>query len=212
MRLKKYITLIFLSSFSFIVLCSEQTSKNETIDAESIAAETSPTPNHNSSTLVSSLKKLGEGQMKILFWKVYKAEFYSNSSPYNSQSYPKALKLTYQRDIAKQEFVSATQGEWVKLNSHNDERIVSQEQENRWLTQLNGIFPNIKEGDVILFILNKEKQSSFYLEPMSKSKDKPSVYQLLGTIDAPTFGDYFLSIWLSENTSEPKLRKKLIGL
>lgn len=212
MRLKKYITFMLLSAFSFIALCSEQTGKNEGIDAESIASETSTTQNHNSSTLVSSLKKLGEGQMKILFWKVYKAEFYSDNSPYNSQSYPKALKLTYQRDIEKQEFVSATQGEWVKLNAHNDERIISQEQEDRWLTQLNDIFPNIKEGDVILFILNKKQQSNFYLETISKSKDKSSVHQLLGTINAPTFGDYFLSIWLSENTSEPKLRKQLIGL
>lgn len=212
MRFKKYVTLIFLSIFSFTALCSEQTVKDEGITAESIGAETSTTQNYSSSTLVSSLKKLGEGQMKILFWKVYKAEFYSSSSPYNSQSYPKALKLTYQRDIEKQEFVSATQGEWVKLNSHNDERVISQEQEDRWLTQLNDIFPNIKEGDVILFILNKELQSNFYLETISGSKDKSSVHQLLGTINTPTFGDYFLSIWLSENTSEPKLRKQLIGL
>jgi hypothetical protein len=206
MRYKTYIACIFFSVFSTTAICSEQVIKNADINAKNISPQY-----NNGSTIVSSLKKIGEGQMKILFWKVYKAEFYSKTSPYNPQSYPKALKLTYQRDIKKQEFVSATQGEWNKLNSHLDKRIISQKQENKWLAQLNDIFPNIKESDAILFTLNKKKQANFYLQSASSSKAKPLIHNLLGTINDPAFGDYFLSIWLSENTSRPKLRKQLIA-
>jgi hypothetical protein len=206
MRYKKYIICILISMSSTTAMCSEQVIKGLGINSENISSK-----HNNDPTIVSSLKKLGEGQMKILFWKVYKAEFYSKTSPYNPQSYPKALKLTYQRDIKKQEFLSATQGEWDKLNSHLDKRIISQKQENKWLTQLSDIFPNIKESDVILFMLNKEKQANFYLQRASNSQAKPSVHTLLGAINEPTFGDYFLSIWLSENTSRPKLRKQLLA-
>ncbi|WP_426369702.1 chalcone isomerase family protein [Pseudocolwellia sp. HL-MZ7] len=178
----------------------------------SIAADTATSKDHDvESTLASSLQKLGEGQMNILFWKVYKADFYSADSPYNEKTYPKALKLTYQRDIEKQEFIDATQGEWVKLNANFSERLIPQVQEDKWLTQLSEIFPDIKEDDVILFTLSKEKQANFYLKAASNSESKSLDYQLLGSINEPTFGDYFLSIWLSEKTSEPKLRKKLIG-
>jgi hypothetical protein len=196
MHTKKLFTFIFLSIFSVASIAS-----NSDISKD----------NELGSTLASSLQKLGEGQMNILFWKVYKAEFYSANSPYNEKTYPKALKLTYQRDIEKQEFIDATQGEWVKLNANFSERLIPQVQEDKWLTQLSDIFPDIKEDDVFLFTLSKEKQANFYLKAASNSEGKSLDYQLLGSINEPTFGDYFLSIWLSEKTSEPKLRKKLIG-
>ncbi len=194
MNIKKLFTFIFLSMFSVASMTANLSKDNDL-----------------GSTLASSLQKLGEGQMNILFWKVYKAEFYSADSPYDEKSYPKALKLTYQRDIEKQEFIDATQGEWVKLNSHFNERLVPQIQEDKWLTQLSNIFPDIKENDVILFTLNKEKQANFYLKQTTVKQNESIDYQLIGSINEPTFGDYFLSIWLSTHTSEPKLRKKLIG-
>lgn len=205
MRFSSAFILVLLSVFSLSTYSLEQKSE---------------IPPNIDSTLASSLIKLGEGQMSILFWKVYKAEFYSTDAPYNESAYPKALKLTYQRDIEKQEFVDATQDQWIKLNAHFSERLVSEEQEALWLKQLSDIFPDIQEKDIILFTLSKNKQANFYLKKHNKSNKELNNtaerltiknYQLLGSITEPAFGDYFLSIWLSKYTTEPKLRKKLIG-
>jgi len=167
---------------------------------------------YSSESLLSSLNKLGEGQLKVLFWKVYKAEFYTEGHEYSETQYPKALKLTYQRDIEKKEFIDVTKDQWVQLNSHYQERLVSETQEEQWLNQLKNIFPTIKDKDIILFILTKDKQAKFYLRTFDNKKNQyQQNFQSIGTILDPEFGDYFLSIWLSKNTSEPKLRKQLIG-
>jgi len=167
---------------------------------------------YSSESLLLSLNKSGEGELKVLFWKVYKAEFYITGEEYSETQYPKALKLTYHRDIEKKEFIDVTKDQWAQLNSHYQERLVSETQEEKWLNQLKNIFPTITEKDIILFILTKDKQAKFYLRSFDNEKNHyQQNFQSIGTILDPEFGDYFLSIWLSKNTSEPKIRKQLIG-
>lgn len=164
---------------------------------------------HSESALLSPLHKIGEGKMKVLFWKVYKAEFYAKDKYDLINVYPKALKLTYQRNIEKKEFIDATEDQWNKLNQQLAVKTVSKSVETKWLSKLSNIFPNITEDDVILFILNENKQANFYLKALQKNKTDN--YKLIGSITDPLFGEHFLSIWLSKYTSEPKLRKSLLG-
>ncbi|XPF96295.1 chalcone isomerase family protein [Colwellia sp. RE-S-Sl-9] len=193
-----------------IIIFSTTTYAEQLTDYDIKVAANAANVNTDSS-LLSSLNKIGEGQMKVLFWKVYKAEFYTSGSVYQEQTYPKALKLTYQRDIEQKEFIDATKDQWNKLNAHFNERIISETLEAQWVTQLKDIFPNITEKDVILFILTEQKQAHFYLKTFDNNKNQYNeTYQVLGTIKDTNFGDYFLSIWLSEHTTEPKLRKQLI--
>jgi len=162
--------------------------------------------------LLSPLNKIGEGKLNILFWKVYKAEFFASTTPYVDTQYPKALKLTYQRNIKKNEFIEATQDQWNKLRKKQKNAQISQQQEQKWLKQLTNIFPDIHENDVILLIIDQNKQASFYFQGFDeKVTNTTQTYQPLGTINAPFFSEHFLSIWLSPYTTEPKLRKQLIG-
>ena len=142
---------------------------------------------------VQSLKKYGEGEMKVLFWNLYKAELFGSQDTYSFDDKKLSLKITYYRDIDKKDLIDATEEQWQHIGYSNDNM-------SAWLSELASIWPNIKENDVLIVTRNHDMSASFYNQT-----------QLLGTIQDPEFGNAFLSIWLSKQTSRPKLRSKLVG-
>ncbi|WP_299010052.1 chalcone isomerase family protein [uncultured Shewanella sp.] len=58
----------------------------------------------------------------------------------------------------------------------------------------------MEPDDELTFFIDKNGTSRFY-----KGKT------LLGVINDIQFGQAFMGIWLSKNTSEPKLRQALLG-
>lgn len=127
--------------------------------------------------------------MSYLFWTLYSAEFYA--TPTNSE---RALKLEYYRSIDSKDLVDATEDQWNKLG-YSDSNI------QRWLKPLYAMWPNVEEGSTLTIRVAKDNVSRFYFDE-----------QPIGTIQDKQFGEAFLAIWLSENTSEPVLRKQLLGL
>ena len=61
------------------------------------------------------------------------------------------------------------------------------------------MWPDIKEGDSLSLLIHQGR-SVFYFNQ-----------QYIGVINPSDFGQIFLAIWLSENTSEPELRRELLG-
>lgn len=143
---------------------------------------------------LSSLKKVGEAKLKVLFWDVYHSSFYSQTGDYQAQQFPQALKINYLRDIDAESLITRTQEEWQKLG-------LKQETFSAWIPLLTEIFPNIKKGDTLLLDVNKDQLSEFYFNGKT-----------IGKINDKNFGPSFLRIWLDENASYPKVRNKLIGL
>ncbi|MGF1764933.1 chalcone isomerase family protein [Aliivibrio kagoshimensis] len=142
---------------------------------------------------LSTLKKSGQGTMNFMFWSVYKAELYGPDVLYLPNRYPKALNITYYQNITSEALIDATYEQWMHLKY--DEKIITS-----WLKTLRLIWPDIKKDEQILLVVNGEGMSHFY------HQGEP-----IGQINDQRFGDAFLSIWLSESTSRPKLRKKLMG-
>lgn len=142
----------------------------------------------------NSLNKYGEGEMSVLFWELYNAELFGQSAQYQPTSYPQALKITYYRDIEKQDLIKATADQWTHIGFTHPNT-------NAWLESLNDLWPEIKEGDVLTIVVKSDGSSTFY-----------SQLGELGAVEDKDFGPAFLAIWLSEHTSEPKLRAKLIGI
>ena len=62
------------------------------------------------------------------------------------------------------------------------------------------IFPDIKQGDALIGVSVPGKEARFY------NREK-----LIATVPDPEFAKAFFDIWLSEKSSEPKLRLKLLG-
>ncbi|ALO44201.1 chalcone isomerase family protein [Pseudoalteromonas phenolica] len=142
---------------------------------------------------VQGLTKYGEGQMSVMFWDLYKAELFGKTSSYQADTPPVALKITYLRDIDKVDLIEATLDQWVHIGYEN-------EAIPNWVSQLEQIWPDIKEGSQLTIRVHPDGTSDFY-DATSK----------IGNMNDPQFGKAFLAIWLSEKTSEPELRAQLIG-
>jgi hypothetical protein len=142
---------------------------------------------------INSLQKVGEAKLEILFWDIYTSELFSTTGQYQEDIFPVALKIKYLRNIDAEDLLDRTLSEWLKLG-------ISEEQAKPWLTQLKGLWPNIKKSDELLLLVNSDKSSEFFFNDES-----------LGQLDDSEFGPSFLRIWLDENCSYPKLRKMLIG-
>lgn len=150
--------------------------------------------NANASPL-SELKKVGAGEMNYLFWTLYRAELFASDIPFDiTEMKPKALRIQYYKEIDKQALIDATGEQWQQLGYDAIEI-------KQWLAPLAKIWPDVAPGDVLTLLVTQAGVSHFYFDD-----------RLIGVIDDPRFGNAFLSIWLSENTSEPRLRKQLLGL
>ncbi len=144
---------------------------------------------------LSALHHIGSGEMRYLFWKLYRADFYADSQPYRANAKSqKALKIEYYRAIDSEDLLSATIDQWQHLN-YQPTKIKA------WASQLDQIWPDVAAGDSLTLVVTSAGISEFYFGE-----------RYIGTVDDKTFGNAFLNIWLSEKTAEPKLRKQLLGL
>lgn len=144
-----------------------------------------------------NIKLVGQGQFSYLFWDLYQAQLYTADGAFSGyqQSTPVVLKLTYQRDISKADFIEATIDQWKHLQGQVLDRHMD------WAKQLDTLWTDVKKGDQLSCVLLENGTVQFYFN------DK-----LLGDVADPAFGPEFLDIWLSEKTSAPKLRKKLLKI
>mgnify|MGYP003739158725 FL=1 len=104
------------------------------------------------------------------------------------------MRLTYQRDLEGKKIAKRSIDEMKKQGD------VSSDNAERWLALMEDIFPDVTEGDVITGIATKGGNSVFYVNG-----------EMSDEIQDATFTQRFFDIWLSEKTSEPKFRKKLLG-
>lgn len=142
---------------------------------------------------INNMQKIGSAKLEIFFFDIYYSELYSLTGKYSSDERPLALQIKYLRDIKADDLIERTQEEWEKLGILN-------EQTNAWVGQLKALWPDINKQDMLTIVVDQQGVSEFFFN------DAP-----LGVIDDTEFGKSFLAIWLDENCSFPKLRKKLIG-
>ncbi len=142
---------------------------------------------------VSHLNLVGNGVMKFAIWDIYEARLYSENSSFdNTKEY--ALELIYFKKIKKSRLVKETQTQLknLELDQHPNY--------SAWIENLDSIWQDVTKNDAITLRVKSDKTSEFYFNNT-----------LIGRIDDPDFSFAFSSIWLSPNTSRPKLRKKLLG-
>jgi hypothetical protein len=152
---------------------------------------------------VTELNKIGTGEMSYLFWTIYKASYYvgTGEKPLAesnlTQEKPKevkALEIEYFKSIKSDALIRATIDQWQHLGYKENDI-------NQWATPLINIWPNVEPGNTLTLLIGDSGHSQFYFNN-----------RLIGTIETETFGPAFLSIWLSESTSEPELRLQLLGM
>jgi hypothetical protein len=140
---------------------------------------------------VADLTLVGEGKMRWLFWDLYQASFYSDDGRYRPGDFPQALALRYQRDIRQEDLLNATVEEWHRLG------VVWKPE---WRRQLERFWPSVRKQDELVLRVDENGVSRFYFN-----------WRLLGTVEDPDFAPAFLAIWLSPDSRDPALTRKLKG-
>lgn len=141
----------------------------------------------------AALKKVGEAELRVLFWSIYNSTLYSADGEYLEGQRPLQLQIQYLLDIKSEALVERTGEEW---NSQG----ISHERQQQWLDALAELWPDVSKNDVLTLDIDEQDRSTFYRNG-----------ELLGVIDDPEFGDHFTGIWLSPTTTRPKLRLALTG-
>jgi hypothetical protein len=144
--------------------------------------------------LPHQLEKVGDGTMSWMFLDIYNASLFTTDGDYSSAVYPQVLTLNYLKSINKKRLINATKEQWI-LQGFEDAKMKG------WLQSLQQIWPDIKSGDSLTFYVNENKKGFFYHNKI-----------LLGGINSEDFSNAFLAIWLSDKTSQPELRRDLLGL
>lgn len=140
------------------------------------------------------LSVFGEGLLRKFGFKVYDARLWtSNKAPSFDDVF--ALELTYALSLDGKAIAERSVDEMRKQGGYDEASL------KRWGEEMARAFPDIKKGDTLVGVSIPGKEARFY------SRDK-----LLATISDPAFARAFFNIWLSEKTSEPRLRDKLLGL
>ncbi|MCG9682686.1 chalcone isomerase family protein [Vibrio sp. Isolate23] len=144
-------------------------------------------------------RQVGSAQLTYFFFDIYRSQLLTPTGNYTQSRdispHPLALSIEYQRDISQKQLVNATREQWEKLGYSDT---------GPWVTQLEKIFPDIKDGQQLTYVSDGDKGRFYFSSHQEKN-------QWIGSITDPKLNDAFLAIWLSPQTQYPKLRQDLIG-
>lgn len=141
---------------------------------------------------IPDAQTLGKGSFHYLFMHIYDAELSAPAGHFD-KTRPFALSLTYQRSLAGEDIAEESIRQ-MRRQGWKDEAQLS-----RWHEQMRAIFPDVKKGDTLIGLHDKG-MTVFYKDGVN-----------IGEIKDPAFKDAFFDIWLGERSTEPKLRKQLLG-
>lgn len=142
---------------------------------------------------IPNAQEVGQGRFSVMFWDVYDATLYAPQGQWQ-KGQPFALRLTYLRDIKGKKIADRSAEEIRNLGFHDEVKLAD------WHSQMKNIFPDVSENVSLTGIYTAQGESIFF---QNNSE--------IGRIKDPDFGHYFFNIWLSQKTSAPELRKKLLG-
>ncbi len=145
---------------------------------------------------IGGARAIGQARLTVYGFNIYDAKLWAadgfSSTSFVTQQF--ALELRYLRNFKGEMIAERSLSEMLRLGEISDEKA------SNWLASMKKTFPDVKKGDVLIGIHRPDGSASFNLN------GKP-----IGDVIDAEFTRYFFGIWLSPRTSEPKMRKDLIG-
>ncbi|WP_374538713.1 chalcone isomerase family protein [Chitinimonas taiwanensis] len=135
---------------------------------------------------------VGAGEMRWFGLKLYDAQLFSSAKPLDPRR-PYALVLTYARQFQAKRIVAASLEQMEKLGA-------PKAQFPRWAEYMQRGFVDVQAGERITGVHLPGQGARFYAGE-----------RLTAAIDDPEFAQWFFAIWLDAKTSEPGLRRQLLG-
>ena len=142
---------------------------------------------------IADAHKIGDGVLTYLFWDVYRATLYAPAADWRAVS-PFVLSLAYLRDLRGADIAERTIDE-IRKQGFNDAAKLSD-----WSARLTKLFPDVTDGVSLTAVRDARGRTVLYRGDVQ-----------IGLVDDTMFAKRFFDIWLGEKTSEPKLRRALLG-
>ncbi|RVU29464.1 chalcone isomerase family protein [Neptunomonas marina] len=139
-----------------------------------------------------SWQDVGEAHLKVFWFDVYNAVLRTPTGRFDGYDAPLQLCLDYQRKIRKKMLLDETR---KHLNP-----LATQAKVERWMLELQQMWPSVKEGDQIAFQIDEQGKGHFFFNQT-----------WIGTMKDPEFSPAFVKIWLGRSSMFPELAEKLRG-
>jgi hypothetical protein len=139
-----------------------------------------------------AMKRVGMGELTWFGLHIYRAELWSASGHFDSTR-PYVLALTYERRVTAQKQVNVTLDQM-------DKQGVPAARQARWRPLLEEVMVNVKEGDTMAGMYTPGTGAVFYYNGKQRS-----------TSNNIAFINDFFGVWLDSRTTQPDLRRKLLG-
>ena len=139
---------------------------------------------------------IGTATLQYVGFDIYEARLWATPG-FAAERYPTqvfALELRYARSLERGAITLRSLTEMRRVGSFD------QTQERAWRDQLSSAIPDVDAGDRLTGVRDGRGATHFF------ANGRPTA-----VIADPEFGRLFFGIWLSPQTSEPALRRDLIG-
>jgi hypothetical protein len=149
------------------------------------------------SAAVPQARVVGSTRLKVWGFDIYDAQLWA-APGFQAARYadsPLALELTYLRDFARADIARRSLAEMRRSAP------ISDAQATAWQQKLEAAFPDVRKGDRILGIYLPQTRTARFL-----TNGQPT-----GEVSDGDFARLFFGIWLSPQTSEPAMRRALLG-
>lgn len=140
-----------------------------------------------------------QGQMRFRYWgfHAYDAQLWVKPGfePQRFAQHPLVLCLTYARTLKADDIAERS------LEEIEHQQDIEPNDASRWLAALTGVLSDVQAGDRLSGLYTPPAQGRFFFNG-----------QPTGTLNDARLVPLFFGIWLAPQTSEPRLRRALLGL
>jgi len=145
---------------------------------------------------LAGARLLGSGRLTFLGLHIYDARLWTADgfTADGFERHPIALELIYGRTLYGRLIAERSLDEMKRVGGFSDD------QGERWLASMKQTFPDVAKGDRITGLQRPQEATRFFHNGT-----------LRGELRDADFTRRFFGIWLSPQTSEPKLRQSLLG-
>jgi len=142
---------------------------------------------------LAGAREAGSGALRYFGLLVYEAKLWTTGPRFDAGA-PHALGIRYARNIKGFKLAEESVSQWRRM------RYGFEDQYESWEAQMRRIFLDVKPDDELVGVHQPGRGAQFYFNG-----------RLAGEVADPAFARAFFAIWLDQRTTEPGLRRVLLG-
>ena len=162
--------------------------------AQSTGQVAAPVLPAQATTGMPSLKAVGGGLLRVFGFQVYNAYLWTPEGASFDQTKPHVLDIHYLRTFSAKQLAERSIDE-MRGQGTGSEAVYP-----TWITEMQRVFADVTEGDRLIGVATPARTAMFFHN---------GTYR--GEVADAAFTDAFFGIWLSEKSSQPGMRERLLG-